>query len=92
MELFKHHTHTHTCIRTHIYIYIYTYIKKFIQYIIHSFRSLSYDGLLHRVRSIASSFSFRNPIVSLRSLGSCLRLLPRLISIFSFYLSSNDVF
>ena len=34
--------------------------------------------VLHRVRSVASAFNLQYPLVSLKSSGSCLRLLPRL--------------
>ena len=36
------------------------------------------NRVLHRIRSSASSFNFQNPLVSLRSSSSCLRLPPRL--------------
>jgi hypothetical protein len=49
--------------------------------------------VLRTVRSSASSFNFQYPQVSLRSYGSCLRLLPRLpvTSILSFNVFQNAV-
>ena len=44
--------------------------------------------VLHRGLSSASSFSFHYPVVSSRSSGSCLRLLPRPSVTLSFYASS----
>jgi hypothetical protein len=79
--------------KTYIYIYIYIYS------LIHSLSSLPYDrskdssqAALHTVRSRASSFKWQNPLLSLRSSISFLRLLPRLpvTSIPSFYLPFNN--
>ena len=47
--------------------------------------------LLHRVRSSTLSFNFQYLLSSLRSLSSCLRLLPRLHFYSSFFLSFNKV-
>ena len=46
--------------------------------------------VLHRVRSSFSSLNFRYPLVLLRTYGSCLRLLPRLLVTLS--LQSKKVF
>jgi hypothetical protein len=92
VELSRHHTHTHTHMHTYVHTYIYIYIHKQVLYtfVSHSFRSLSYDGgdrsffqrNFYTECDLLLPLSFKYPLVSLRSSGSCLRLLPRLLVAF----------